>query len=133
MVAEFGSASGPHFLTPSPAFDSSRAAHPQPTLHRLHFISCQKFPLTRDDLPLAHQHSPELPPWAEQLQAQWPLPLPGCNRLLLDRGRVTLDLWFGDINESTDQLAATLNQTVDAWFLYGFPPAKNPDMLTPNL
>ncbi|MEA7614564.1 intracellular growth attenuator family protein, partial [Salmonella enterica subsp. enterica serovar Anatum] len=42
-----------------------------------HFISFEKFPLTRDDLALAHQHWPELAPWAEQLQAQWPLPLPG--------------------------------------------------------
>lgn len=46
---------------------------------------------------------------------------------------MTLDLWFGDINELTDQLDATLNQTVDAWFLDGFAPAKNPDMWTPNL
>lgn len=23
----------------------------------------------------------------------------GCYRLLFDEGRVTLDLWFGDINE----------------------------------
>lgn len=37
---------------------------------------------------------------------------------------MTLDLWFGDINELTDQLDATLNQTVDAWFLDGFAPAK---------
>lgn len=46
---------------------------------------------------------------------------------------MTLDLWFGDINELTDQLDATLNQTVDARFLDGFAPAKNPDMWTPNL
>ncbi|VDY39474.1 bifunctional tRNA (mnm(5)s(2)U34)-methyltransferase/FAD-dependent cmnm(5)s(2)U34 oxidoreductase [Salmonella enterica subsp. arizonae] len=52
---------------------------------------------------------------------------------MLDQGRVTLDLWFGDINELTDQLDATLNQKVDAWFLDGFAPAKNPDMWTPNL
>ncbi|MDK6350990.1 MnmC family methyltransferase, partial [Bifidobacterium scardovii] len=76
---------------------------------------------------------PELAPWAEQLQAQWPLPLPGCHRLLLDEGRVTLDLWFGDINELTSQLDDSLNQKVDAWFLDGFAPAKNPDMWTQNL
>ncbi|EEA8742148.1 tRNA (5-methylaminomethyl-2-thiouridine)(34)-methyltransferase MnmD, partial [Salmonella enterica subsp. enterica] len=133
IVAESGFGTGLNFLTLWQAFDSFRSAHPQATLQRLHFISFEKFPLTRDDLALAHQHWPELAPWAEQLQAQWPLPLPGCHRLLLDRGRVTLDLWFGDINELTDQLDATLNQTVDAWFLDGFAPAKNPDMWTPNL
>ncbi len=63
-----------NFLTLWQAFDSFRSAHPQATLQRLHFISFEKFPLTRDDLALAHQHWPELAPWAEQLQAQWPLP-----------------------------------------------------------
>lgn len=61
------------------------------------------------------------------------MPLPGCHRLLLDEGRVTLDLWFGDINELTSQLDDSLNQKVDAWFLDGFAPAKNPDMWTQNL
>ncbi len=42
------------------------------------------------------------------------MPLPGCHRLLLDAGRVTLDLWFGDINELTSQLDDSLNQKVDA-------------------
>lgn len=59
--------------------------------------------------------------------------LSGCHRLLLDEGRVTLDLWFGDINELTSQLDDSLNQKVDAWFLDGFAPAKNPDMWTQNL
>lgn len=36
--------------------------------------------------------------------------LPGCHRLLLDEGHVTLDLWFGDINELTSQLDDSLNQ-----------------------
>ncbi|WP_442908721.1 MnmC family methyltransferase, partial [Hydrogenovibrio sp. 3SP14C1] len=69
----------------------------------------------------------------EQLQAQWPLPIAGCHRLLLDGGRVTLDIWLGDINELTDKLDDSLNQQVDAWFLDGFAPSKNPDMWSPQL
>lgn len=46
---------------------------------------------------------------------------------------MTLDLWFGDINELTGKLDESLNQKVDAWFLDGFAPAKNPDMWTQNL
>ncbi|EDP8671957.1 bifunctional tRNA (5-methylaminomethyl-2-thiouridine)(34)-methyltransferase MnmD/FAD-dependent 5-carboxymethylaminomethyl-2-thiouridine(34) oxidoreductase MnmC [Salmonella bongori] len=133
IVAESGFGTGLNFLTLWQAFDGFRSEHPQATLQRLHFVSFEKFPLTREDLALAHQHWPELTPWAEQLQAQWPQPLPGCHRLLLDQGRVTLDLWFGDINELIGQLDATLNQKVDAWFLDGFAPAKNPDMWTQNL
>lgn len=133
VVAESGFGTGLNFLTLWQAFDAFRLANPEATLQRLHFVSFEKFPLTAGDLRLAHQHWPELTPWAEQLQAQWPLPLAGCHRLLLDGGRVTLDLWFGDINELTDQLDDSFNQQVDAWFLDGFAPAKNPDMWTPQL
>ena len=133
VVAESGFGTGLNFLTLWQAFDAFRQACPQATLQRLHFISFEKFPLKADDLQKAHAHWPELAPWAEKLQAQWPLPFEGCHRLLLDDGRVTLDLWFGDINALTDALDDSLNQQVDAWFLDGFAPAKNPDMWTPSL
>jgi tRNA U-34 5-methylaminomethyl-2-thiouridine biosynthesis protein MnmC, C-terminal domain len=133
VVAESGFGTGLNFLTLWQAFAAFRAAHPEATLQRLHFISFEKFPLRSDDLRLAHQHWPELAEWADQLQAQWPLPFSGCHRLLLDEGRVTLDLWFGDINELVDTLDDSLNEQVDAWFLDGFAPAKNPDMWTPTL
>ena len=133
VVAESGFGTGLNFLTLWQAFTGFRDTHPEATLERLHFISFEKYPLTREDLTLAHQHWPELAPWATALQEQWPLPLAGCHRLLLDEGRVTLDLWFGDINELTSKLDDSLNQKVDAWFLDGFAPAKNPDMWTPTL
>jgi len=133
VVAESGFGTGLNFLTLWQAFDAFRAACPDATLERLHFISFEKFPLTADDLRKAHAHWPELAPWAEQLQAQWPLPFAGCHRLLLDGGRVTLDLWFGDMNALTETLDDSLNQCVDAWFLDGFAPAKNPEMWTPQL
>ncbi|WP_393969371.1 bifunctional tRNA (5-methylaminomethyl-2-thiouridine)(34)-methyltransferase MnmD/FAD-dependent 5-carboxymethylaminomethyl-2-thiouridine(34) oxidoreductase MnmC [Kluyvera intermedia] len=133
VVAESGFGTGLNFLTLWQAFDAFSRQHPDATLQRLHFVSFEKFPLTASDLHLAHQHWPELAPWAEQLQAQWPLPVAGCHRLLLDGGRVTLDLWFGDINELTDKLDDSFNQQVDAWFLDGFAPSKNPDMWTPTL
>ncbi|WP_312692388.1 bifunctional tRNA (5-methylaminomethyl-2-thiouridine)(34)-methyltransferase MnmD/FAD-dependent 5-carboxymethylaminomethyl-2-thiouridine(34) oxidoreductase MnmC [Kosakonia sp.] len=133
IVAESGFGTGLNFLTLWQAFAEFRAVHPDATLERLHFISFEKFPLTADDLRKAHAHWPELAPWAAQLQAQWPLPFAGCHRLILDEGRVTLDLWFGDINTLTHELDDSLNQRVDAWFLDGFAPAKNPEMWTPEL
>ncbi|WP_421636790.1 bifunctional tRNA (5-methylaminomethyl-2-thiouridine)(34)-methyltransferase MnmD/FAD-dependent 5-carboxymethylaminomethyl-2-thiouridine(34) oxidoreductase MnmC [Enterobacter ludwigii] len=133
VVAESGFGTGLNFLTLWQMFDQFHAAHPDATLQRLHFISFEKFPLTAHDLRLAHQHWPELAPWAEQFQAQWPPHLGGCHRLLLDGGRVTLDLWLGDINELTDKLDDSMNQKVDAWFLDGFAPAKNPDMWSQHL
>ncbi|MCW4955986.1 bifunctional tRNA (5-methylaminomethyl-2-thiouridine)(34)-methyltransferase MnmD/FAD-dependent 5-carboxymethylaminomethyl-2-thiouridine(34) oxidoreductase MnmC [Enterobacter hormaechei subsp. xiangfangensis] len=133
VVAESGFGTGLNFLTLWQAFDCFRASYPEATLQRLHFISFEKFPLTAHDLRLAHQRWPELAHWAEQLQTQWPPAIGSCHRLILDDGRVTLDLWLGDINDLTDKLDDSMNQKVDAWFLDGFAPAKNPDMWSPHL
>ncbi|EMM0380931.1 bifunctional tRNA (5-methylaminomethyl-2-thiouridine)(34)-methyltransferase MnmD/FAD-dependent 5-carboxymethylaminomethyl-2-thiouridine(34) oxidoreductase MnmC [Pluralibacter gergoviae] len=133
VVAESGFGTGLNFLTLWQAFAAFRDSYPDAALRRLHFVSFEKFPLRAEDLRLAHRRWPELADFAVQLQAQWPLPFSGCHRLLLDEGRVTLDLWFGDINTLVDTLDDTFNQRVDAWFLDGFAPAKNPDMWTPTL
>lgn len=133
IVAETGFGTGLNFLTLWQAFDAFTASEPEAKLQRLHFISCEKFPLTASDLEAALQSWPQLEKYASQLREQWPLALPGCHRLLLDGGRITLDLWFGDINQLIHTFDDTLNQQVDAWFLDGFAPSKNPDMWTPEL
>nr|WP_154324700.1 bifunctional tRNA (5-methylaminomethyl-2-thiouridine)(34)-methyltransferase MnmD/FAD-dependent 5-carboxymethylaminomethyl-2-thiouridine(34) oxidoreductase MnmC [Pantoea sp. 201603H] len=133
ITAETGFGTGLNFLTLWQAFDHFRTTEPQATLQRLHFISFEKFPLTRTDLAAAHAHWPELSPWAEQLRQQWPVALPGCHRLLLDGGRITLDLWFGDVNQLIHTFDDSFDRQIDAWFLDGFAPAKNPDMWTPPL
>ena len=133
IVAESGFGTGLNFLTLWQAFEAFRMEQPNAILQRLHFISFEKFPLTQSDLIAAHQHWPTLTPWAEQLQQQWPIALPGCQRLLFDEGRVTLDLWLGDINALIHTFDDSLNRQVDAWFLDGFAPSKNPDMWTPEL
>ncbi|WP_435927299.1 bifunctional tRNA (5-methylaminomethyl-2-thiouridine)(34)-methyltransferase MnmD/FAD-dependent 5-carboxymethylaminomethyl-2-thiouridine(34) oxidoreductase MnmC [Dryocola sp. BD613] len=133
VVAESGFGTGLNFLTLWQAFDDFCTKQPQAELQRLHFISFEKFPLTAADLRAAHGHWPELAKFAEALQQQWPLPVSGCHRLLLAQGRITLDLWFGDINELIPHLDDTLTNQVDAWFLDGFAPSKNPDMWTPQL
>lgn len=133
VVGESGFGTGLNFLTLWQAFEVFCKNQPQAPLKRLHFISFEKFPLTAKDLHAAHTHWPELADFAQQLQQQWPLPIAGCHRIVLAEGRITLDLWFGDINELIPQLDDTLNNQVDAWFLDGFAPSKNPDMWTPQL
>lgn len=133
IVAETGFGTGLNFLTLWQAFDRFHRAAPDATLQRLHFISFEKFPLQPADLAAAHARWPELAPYAEQLRAQWPLPLPGCHRLLLADGRVTLDLWFGDVNALLPHFDHSMDNQVDAWFLDGFAPAKNPEMWSEQL
>ncbi len=100
---------------------------------RLHFISVEKYPLTQADLRKALAAWPELSHLSQDLIDQWPLPVSGCHRLLFADGRIRLDLWFGDIKEMLPQVPHPATGLVDAWYLDGFSPAKNPEMWTQEL
>jgi tRNA 5-methylaminomethyl-2-thiouridine biosynthesis bifunctional protein len=104
----------------------------QPDL-RLHYISFEKHPLQRQDLARALHAFPELAELAAELLAAYPAAAPGCQRCLLDGGRIVLDLWFGDILELLPQWLPTAGATVNAWYLDGFAPDKNPAMWQPQL
>lgn len=132
-VAETGFGTGLNFLTLWQSFLAFRNAYPVHPLKRLHFISFEKFPLTVADLQAAHRHWPEFADFSLQLCAQWPQPLPGCHRIQLSGGEITLDLWLGDVNELLPSLTHALDNKIDAWFLDGFAPSKNPDMWQQSL
>lgn len=93
---------------------------------RLHIVSVEGFPLEPGDLAVAHATFPELGPLAAELRASYPRRAPGFHRLRLDGGRVALTLLFGPVAEMLEKLTAR----VDAWFLDGFAPRRNPDMWT---
>ena len=93
---------------------------------RLHAVSVEKFPLSKADLIRALQAWPELQPLAQQLIAQYPLPLAGCHRLSFPDERFSLDLWLGDAQDVFPLMKRT--QQVNAWFLDGFAPACNPEI-----
>ena len=61
---------------------------------------------------------------ARQLLAQWSELAPGWHRFVFGGGRVLLTLLAGDVRT----VLPRLDGRVDAWFLDGFAPAKNPEM-----
>ena len=124
VIGETGFGTGLNFLCVWQLFEQTA----QPDA-RLHFISVEKYPLTRDDLHRALALWPQLSDVSEQLLAAYFAIHPGFQTLTLGNGRVTLTLLIGDVLEQLSQLDAQ----VDAWFLDGFAPAKNPDMWTPEL
>ena len=124
VIGETGFGTGLNFLCAWQLFEQH--AHPDA---RLQFISVEKYPLTRDDLQRALALWPELATFSEQLLALYFAIHPGFQTLTLGNGRVTLTLLIGDALEQLPQLDAK----IDAWFLDGFAPAKNPDMWTPEL
>lgn len=95
----------------------------------LHFVSTEKYPLQHDELAKALSLWPELASLSDQLLAQYQLLAPGWHKLIFEHGRITLTLLVGDARDSLAQLKAH----VDAWFLDGFAPAKNPEMWQQDL
>lgn len=120
-VAETGFGTGLNFLLCRDLFDRTA-----PEGAFLDFISVEKFPLS------AAQIRGGLAPWAGRLEPylsemlkQYPILVPGFHRMVFGN-RAALTLIFGDANEALGEVEGG----VDAWFLDGFTPSKNPDMWT---
>ena len=124
VIGETGFGTGMNFYCAWQLF-----AEHAPRGARLHFVSVEKYPLTREDLARAVQLWPQLEPYWQPLLAQYVAVHGGFQQFSFDHGRVTLTLMVGD---ALAQLP-TLDAQVDVWFLDGFAPAKNPDMWTPEL
>jgi tRNA 5-methylaminomethyl-2-thiouridine biosynthesis bifunctional protein len=132
-IAETGFGTGLNFLAAWQQFRQFRNEHPNAPLQELHFISFEKFPVTKADLEKAHQYWPELAELAQELRDNYPIAVADCQRIILDDGLITLDLWFGDIKDCMPQIWMDDSGVVDAWFLDGFAPSKNPEMWNQNL
>jgi tRNA 5-methylaminomethyl-2-thiouridine biosynthesis bifunctional protein len=124
VIGETGFGTGLNFLCAWQLFEQHAVAGA-----RLHFVSVEKYPLSPADLQRALALWPELKPLADQLLKHYVAIHQGFQRITLAHGRVTLTLLIGDALEQLPQLDAQ----IDAWFLDGFAPAKNPDMWTAEL
>ncbi|MDR9862830.1 bifunctional tRNA (5-methylaminomethyl-2-thiouridine)(34)-methyltransferase MnmD/FAD-dependent 5-carboxymethylaminomethyl-2-thiouridine(34) oxidoreductase MnmC [Pseudomonas baetica] len=124
VIGETGFGTGLNFLCAWQLFEQHAVAGA-----RLHYVSVEKYPLSPADLQRALALWPELKPLADQLLKHYVAIHQGFQRITLANGRVTLTLLIGDALEQLPQLDAQ----IDAWFLDGFAPAKNPDMWTAEL
>lgn len=131
VIAETGFGTGLNFFAVTTLFREFRQKHPDSPLKRLYFISFEKYPLSLDALQQAHLAYPQFSRFAQHLQQHWLNPIQGCYRFHFDE--TTLDLWFGDVAENLPQLGDYMNGKIDAWFLDGFAPSKNPDMWNEQL
>ena len=133
IIAETGFGTGLNFLAVCQLWQKLA-----PKSARLHFISTEKYPLSRDDFARALSvwcTDDGLSDWVDALIESYPLPLAGCHRLYLSE-RITLDLWFGEALDSLNEIANNQHEhsaRIDAWFLDGFAPAKNSDMWSDDL
>ena len=133
VIGETGFGTGLNFLAVWQWFNEFRQQNPNAPLKELHFVSFEKYPLSKEDLVKAHQAWPELAEYAEKLQKHYPIAVPECHRIVLEDGAVTLDLWFGDIKDCMPNVPVSEAGIIDAWFLDGFAPSKNPEMWNQDL
>ena len=132
-IAEFGFGTGLNFLT---TLDLIAAQAKAPDLL---FVSFELHPLSAAQLERALLAFPALAALSEQLLRTW-APEPGWNRMKI--AGADLLLGIGDAREMISDLVlrdgegargGTAIPAIDAWFLDGFSPAKNPELWDQDL
>ncbi len=125
LVGELGFGTGLNFAVVAEACGKARVP--------LHFVSVDAAPLAAADFErVARQRAASLPVYAELIDAYPPL-LSGWHQRSLADGRITLSLYWGDVAEALEQLAAEQRSPFDLWLLDGFAPDRNPAMWTQAL
>ncbi|MDD2699804.1 MAG: bifunctional tRNA (5-methylaminomethyl-2-thiouridine)(34)-methyltransferase MnmD/FAD-dependent 5-carboxymethylaminomethyl-2-thiouridine(34) oxidoreductase MnmC [Sideroxydans sp.] len=124
-IGETGFGTGLNFLCAWRLFEQTA-----PPGANLDFFSTEKFPIDDDELGAALALWPEFAAEARMLLAAWHRRVPGWNRWQFAAGRIRLTVAMEDVAQALPQLPSAC---VDAWFLDGFSPAKNPEMWSDSL
>lgn len=124
-IGETGFGIGLNFLNTIKLWNASKLPYQQ-----LHYISCELHPLTQIQLTRALAQFPELKSYSDVLIKKYPqILMYGFHRLHFEEFNVSLTLIFGQALDAFEQCQAE----VDAWFLDGFGPSKNPEMWSDEL
>lgn len=95
----------------------------------LDYFSVEKYPLDEQELAQALALWPEFRCYTDELFKRWRRRVPGWNRWGFANGRVRLTLVLDDAETALSQIRGH----VDAWFLDGFAPSRNPELWTPSV
>lgn len=118
-IGELGFGSGLNFLLTWKLWLETAPKNAQ-----LHYFSIERTPLPIQAAKNILGVWPELSPLATALLDRFPRFFAGIHTIALRPGNVTLTLFLG---EAFDALTS-LQSKMDAWYLDGFAPAKNPDI-----
>jgi tRNA 5-methylaminomethyl-2-thiouridine biosynthesis bifunctional protein len=124
VIAETGFGTGLNFLAAWKAWRQTAAPGAV-----LHYLAVEGYPLTPAQRAACLAPWPELAPLASELADAHPPLHDGFHRVWLEDGRVALTLLIGEAAAALAEAEAR----VDAWFLDGFSPARNPDMWSPEV
>jgi len=121
VIGETGFGTGLNFLV---ALQEWRASGAAERGNRLTFVSCELYPLRIEDLKRAHEFFPEFHEISDLLQRRYPVLIEGLHWIHFPEFSADLGLYIGDSSDFFEKLSTQ----VDAWFLDGFAPSKNPQM-----
>ncbi|XPF96005.1 bifunctional tRNA (5-methylaminomethyl-2-thiouridine)(34)-methyltransferase MnmD/FAD-dependent 5-carboxymethylaminomethyl-2-thiouridine(34) oxidoreductase MnmC [Colwellia sp. RE-S-Sl-9] len=143
-IAETGFGTGLNFLltleaykesvlsTYSDVLSTENKKTEEKNTHKLHFISVEKFPLSKNQLTQSLQLFPDLAEFYQPFLEQYPDDIETVTNKLLSfsfyDGSVSLSLYLGDATETYTALKSPKQGLVDAWYLDGFSPRKNTEM-----
>lgn len=138
VIAETGFGTGLNFLLTLEIFQKILQKNSTDNKNKhLRFISVEKYPLSKSQLVQSLQILPELNEFSQQLIEQYPETPSGEVTVSFLDGKVLLQLIFDDATKGLSTLSTKVHHRhmaiVDAWFLDGFSPAKNPEMWQPAL
>ncbi len=120
-IGELGFGTGLNFLVTWHDWKKSAPADAQ-----LDYVALEGYPITLSVLREILKVAPELATETGALLEQWPPRVGGVHRLHFDGGRVRLTLLLGAV----ETMLPLAGGQVDAWYLDGFAPSKNPEMWT---
>ena len=148
-IAETGFGTGLNFLLTLEAYKQSlsvktehiytenNSATQTDKIKKLHFISVEKYPLSKESLAKSFQLFPNLTEFYQPLLEQYPEGFENSKNssfeFIFFDGNVKLTLYIGDATQTYTTLKSPKEGLVDAWYLDGFSPRKNPDMWSVDL
>jgi tRNA 5-methylaminomethyl-2-thiouridine biosynthesis bifunctional protein len=120
-IGELGFGTGLNFVTASERFLQHARSD-----RRLHFVSFEAHPLVATELSETSRRRQRDHALYDELARAYPPLVRGWHRRHLAAGRIVLSLFFGDALEGISDLSSRRCAPIDAWFLDGFAPDRNP-------
>ncbi len=90
----------------------------------LYYYSIEKYPIEKTELVETFKNWPQYAALSAEFITQYPENCPGFHRIYFPTDNITLVLMIGDVVAMLDQML----EPMDAWYLDGFSPSKNPEM-----
>ena len=124
VIAETGFGSGLNFALTLSLWDKLAPATAQ-----LDYFGIEFAPMSPDDMRRTAAQWPHLEHYFTELLQHYPLPMAGRHLCYLLNHRVRLHLCYMDVTEALQEQSLA----VDAWYLDGFSPAKNPQIFNQHV